>query len=317
MNVAVVGASGIVGREFIKLLCQRGFPLGRLYLFSGERSAGKSIYINGEEKEFIRLSKKSIPDDVDIAFFSAGSSISKRFAPLFVEKGACVIDNSSCFRMDIKVPLVVPEINFKAIGRKDKIIANPNCSTIQLVLVLNDLLPLRPKNVYVSTYQSVSGAGLKALEDALLEKCDFFKEGITNNVIPQIGDINRYGESTEEEKLSKETVKILGKDLKINATAVRVPTLFSHCESVVVEFERKVTAGEIKSLLEENDVVVYDENMISPLMVAGSDITFVSRLHQKQGQTNSINFWITADNIRTGAALNAIKIAERMIDENK
>jgi len=317
MNVAVAGASGIVGREFIKLLCQRSFLSGKLYLFSSDRSAGKTIYVNGEEKEFIRLSKKSIPDDVDIAFFSAGSSVSSRYAPFFTEKGAFVIDNSSCFRMDIKVPLVVPEINFKAIGRKDKIIANPNCSTIQLVLVLNNLLCLRPKNIYVSTYQSVSGAGLKALEDALLDKNDFFRQGIVNNVIPGIGDINRHGESTEEEKLSKETARILGRDLKVNATAVRVPSLFSHCESVVVEFERKVTVGEIRSLLEENDVVVYDEKMTSPLMSAGSDRTFVSRLHQKQGQTNSVNFWISADNIRTGAALNAIKIAERMMDENK
>lgn len=219
--------------------------------------------------------------------------------------------------MDIKIPLVVPEINFNAIGRKDKIIANPNCSTIQLVLVLDLLTSLRPKNVYVSSYQSVSGAGLKALEDALLDKSGFFKSGITSNIIPQIGDINRHGESTEEEKLSKETTKILGMDLKVNATAVRVPTLFSHCESVVVEFERKVSAGEIKSLLEESDVVVYDENMTSPLMSAGSDMTFVSRLHQKDGQTNSINFWIAADNIRTGAALNGIKIAERLIDANK
>jgi len=216
MNIAVVGASGIVGREFLKLICQRGLAYNKIYLFSSDRSAGKKIFINGKDHEFISLSKANIPDDVDIAFFSAGSSVSLKYVPLFAEKGTVVIDNSSAFRMKDNIPLVVPEINFNAIKEDDKIIANPNCSTIQFVLVLDLLKILRPKSIYISTYQSVSGAGLKALEDVLLDKSDFFEQGINRNVIPEIGEFNDLGETTEEEKIRKETVKILEIPLKIN-----------------------------------------------------------------------------------------------------
>jgi len=332
-NVAVVGATGAVGREVVSILEERKFPVGLLRLLASERSAGTFMEFRGKDEKVHILGEESF-DDIDIGIFSPGASVSRRYAPVAAEAGCIVIDNTSCFRMEPDVPLVVPEVNPEAIGdyRERNIIANPNCSTIQLVV------PLKPiheragiKRIVISTYQAVSGAGKEAI-DELAEQAralftmqevepKVFPARIAFNCLPQIDVFLENGYTKEEMKMVNETKKILGdSSIGITATTVRVPVFVSHAESVNIETEEKISADEVRELLAAAPgVVVVDspEKALYPLpvTVAGRDEVFVGRIRDDESITQGINMWIVADNLRKGAALNAVQIAEVLIKE--
>ncbi|MFN8389327.1 MAG: aspartate-semialdehyde dehydrogenase [Bdellovibrionota bacterium] len=336
---AVVGATGAVGREMISVLVERGLPLEDIRLLASSRSAGMDVDVDGTSVTVEELKPDSFRG-IDIALFSAGGSVSKEFAPHAVEAGTIVIDNSSAFRMDDAIPLVVPEVNGRELREilrklpKDRglIIANPNCSTIQLVVVLKPILERAGlKRVVVSTYQSVSGAGQKGLDElwdqslALFNQQELpikkFPHQIAFNVIPHIDDFESNGYTKEEMKVVRESRKILSKaDLRITATAVRVPVFYSHSESVNIETEKPLSADEVKALLHESPgVIVSDEPSAKtyPLATtaAGTDATYVGRIRKDESVDNGLNMWIVADNIRKGAALNAVQIAEIVMNE--
>ncbi len=332
VNVAVVGATGAVGTEMMRILEERNFPVKNLRLLASKRSAGKTLTFKGEEVQVEELTPESF-SGVEIALFSAGASVSKVFVPHAVRAGAVAVDNTSAFRMDEGVPLVVPEVNSHEIPKHKGIIANPNCSTIQMVLVLKPIHDVaRIKRVVVSTYQAVSGAGWEAtleLEEeteAILNerkyKRKIFPHQIAFNCIPQIPQADAFlpnGYTSEEMKMVNETKKIMGdQSIRITATTVRVPVIRGHSESVNVETERKLTAEKAREILSRAaGVVVYDDpqHQLYPLatLAAGRDETFVGRIREDFSIENGLNLWVVSDNLRKGAALNAVQIAEKLI----
>jgi aspartate-semialdehyde dehydrogenase len=330
-NVAIVGATGAVGEQMREVLEERKFPVGEMRLLASERSAGQFLEFDGRQHRVSVLNENSF-ENTDIALFSAGGTVSAKYAPLAVSAGAVVVDNTACFRMAPDIPLVVPEVNASAISdyTKRRIIANPNCSTIQMVVALKPIHDAaRIKRVVVSTYQSVSGAGRQAMEElseqvaALYSSKDVekkkFPHQIAFNCIPHIDVFMEDGYTKEEWKMIHETRKILGEpSLAVTATTVRVPVFFSHSESVNVETEKKLTAAEVKSLLRQAPgIIVADapENNLYPMALdaTGKDATYVGRIREDQSVQNGINLWVVADNLRKGAALNAVQIAEILI----
>jgi aspartate-semialdehyde dehydrogenase len=330
-NIAIVGATGAVGEQMREVLEERKFPVGEIRLLASERSAGQVLEFDRRQHRVGVLNENSF-EDIDIALFSAGGSVSAKYAPLAVSAGAVVVDNTACFRMEPDIPLVVPEVNAGAISdyTNRRIIANPNCSTIQMVVALKPIHDAaRIKRVVVSTYQSVSGAGRQAMEElsqqvaALYNSKDVekkkFPHQIAFNCIPHIDVFMENGYTKEEWKMIHETRKILGEPaLAVTATSVRVPVFFSHSESVNVETEKKLTAGEVKSLLRQAPgIIVADEpeKNLYPLALdaTGKDATYVGRIREDPSVQNGINLWVVADNLRKGAALNAVQIAEILI----
>ncbi|MBU0650385.1 aspartate-semialdehyde dehydrogenase [bacterium] len=328
-NVAVVGASGAVGTEMIKTLEQRKFPVAELRPLASSRSLGKKITFQGKEIAIQELKTDSFKD-IDFALFSAGGSISEEFCPHAVKAGAVCIDNTSAFRMDKEVPLVVPEVNPHDIKWHKGIIANPNCSTIQMVVALKPIHDaLTIKRIVVSTYQAVAGAGNVAMEELrtqtkdILEgkkpKIEKFSHQIAFNLIPQIDTFLDTGYTKEEIKMIKETKKIMGDDsIKVTATTVRVPVFISHSESVNIETKKSIPVVELKKLLSKAPGVKVVDDPSSktypmPIDAAGKDATFVGRIRKDESIEHGYNLWIVSDNLRKGAALNAVQIAELMI----
>ncbi|RMD84651.1 MAG: aspartate-semialdehyde dehydrogenase [Candidatus Dadabacteria bacterium] len=327
-SVAIIGATGLVGLEMGEILAERDFPFCDLRLYASERSVGEIIELGGEEYRVEELNEDSF-EGVDIALFATDSELSSRFVPVAVEHGAVAIDNSSYFRLREDVPLVVPEINKDAIASENKIIANPNCSTVQLVMVLDCLRKMVPiKRVVVSTYQSVSGAGKMALDELWDQSVSIFNQRevevknfsmqIAFNCIPAIDAILDDGYTKEEMKVVNETRKILNlPDLAITATAVRVPVFHGHGESVSVETEAEVDIPKFIEILEEAPgIEVFPAYDIFPVQInaAGKDAVQVGRIRRDYSVEHGINMWIVADNLRKGAALNAVQIAECLID---
>ncbi|MEW6570200.1 MAG: aspartate-semialdehyde dehydrogenase [Nitrospirota bacterium] len=327
--VAIVGATGAVGEEMVKTLEERSFPVEKLRLFASERSEGKIIEFRNKATTVETLKEDSFKG-IDIALFSAGAERSKIWAPLAAQAGCVVIDNSSQWRMDPDVPLVVPEVNPDDLRWHKNIIANPNCSTIQMVVVLKPIHDAaRIKRVVVTTFQSVSGTGRKAMDELLQQtrnllnfreiECNVYPHQIAFNVLPHIDKFLENGYTKEEMKMVNETRKILGDDsIRITATTVRVPVFRGHSESVNVETERKITPNDLRAILAEAPgVVVFDapEKNIYPLpiAVAGKNETYVGRIREDESIESGINMWIVADNLRKGAALNAVQIAELLI----
>jgi aspartate-semialdehyde dehydrogenase len=329
-TVAVVGATGAVGTEMIAILEERKFPVGELRALASSRSVGGTISFKDQELVIQELTEESFAG-VDLALFSAGAEISRKFAPLAVKAGAVVIDNSAAWRMDVGVPLVVPEVNRADLSWHKGVIANPNCSTIQMVVALEPLhTAARIKRIVVTTFQSVSGTGKEAMDELLEESRDLlsFKEvtpsvyphQIAFNCLPHIDDFLATGYTKEEMKMVHETRKIMGDDtIQVTATTVRVPVYVGHSESVNIETESKLSANEARALLAEAPgVLVYDDPSHkiypTPLDVAGKDEVYVGRIREDESIPNGLNLWIVADNLRKGAALNAIQIAEALIE---
>ena len=328
VNLAVVGATGMVGRTFLKVLKERNFPIDNLYLMASKRSAGTKVEYDGKEYVVEELTEHSFDKPIDIALFSAGGSTSEKFAPIAAAHGVIVVDNSAQWRQDPKVPLVVPECNPEDISWNSGIIANPNCSTIQAVAVLKPLDDkYKIKRVVYSTYQAVSGAGVAGwndLENGLKgEAPKKFPHQIGGNCLPHIDVFMDNGYTKEEMKMIWETRKILHHpELKVTATTVRVPVFNSHSESVNVEFENPVDIDEIKKILSEAPgIVVVDDpaNNKYPLALdaAGTDEVYVGRIRRDESVDNGINFWVVADNIRKGAATNAVQIAQILVESMK
>ncbi len=325
LNVAVVGATGMVGRTFLKVLEEKQLPVENYYLFASKKSAGSKINFMGKEYVVEELTEQSFDRGIDIALFSAGGSASEKFAPIAASKGCIVIDNSSAWRMDENVPLVVPEVNPEDIKWNKGIIANPNCSTIQAVVALKPLDDKYTiKRVVYSTYQAVSGAGMGGwsdLENGLKgEAPKKFPYPIAGNCLPHIDVFLPDGYTKEEIKMINETRKILGKpDLRVTATTVRVPVFNSHSESINVEFEKSFEMDELRQVLSSAPgIVVQDdiENNVYPMAInaTGTDETYVGRIRRDNSVENGINIWVVADNIRKGAASNAVQIAEKLIE---
>jgi len=328
--VAVVGATGAVGEEMVLILEERDFPVKELKVFASERSLGKKIEFRNREIPVETLSDDSFKG-VDIALFSAGTECSKIWAPVAVKSGCVVIDNSSQWRMDPDVPLVVPEVNPHDLKWHKGIIANPNCSTIQMVVALKPIHDVaKIKRIVVTTFQSVSGTGKKAMDELLQQtadllnfreiKCNVYPHQIAFNVLPHIDKFLENGYTKEEMKMVNETRKIMGDpSIRITATTVRVPVFRGHSESVNIETEKKLSANEVRAILASAPgVIVFDapEKNVYPLPVdvAGKDEVYVGRIREDESIPNGINMWIVADNLRKGAALNAVQIAEKLIE---
>jgi len=325
-NVAIVGATGMVGQEFIKVLQQRSFPTASVGLYASDRSAGKRLYVGHQEIEVKETSPESF-QNIDIALFSAGSEISRYFSPIAAKSGALVVDNSAAFRMEPKVPLVVPEVNPEDIKWHEGIIANPNCSTIQMVVALYPLHKVNPiKRVVVSTYQSVSGTGAAAMEE-LTTQAKLILEGqnvvphvyphqIGFNLLPEIDVFLDNGYTKEEWKMVEETRKIMhAPDIAISATCVRVPVFIAHSEAVNIEFTDPMSPEEARHILANAPgVKVLDDPNVSlypqPWLAAGSDDVYVGRIRADASHPKGLVMWVVSDNLRKGAALNAIQIAE-------
>lgn len=324
-NVAIVGATGNVGRKFLEILEERNFPIKNLYLFASKRSAGSKLKFKENEIIVEETLEENIKNKkIDFALFSAGGDASLKYSPIFASYGAIVIDNSSAFRMDKNVPLVVPEVNPEDIKWHNGIIANPNCSTIQAMIPLKVLLDnYGIKRIVYSTYQAVSGAGIQGisdLEDGLKgHSPKKFPYPIAGNCLPHIDVFLDNGYTKEEIKMIEETKKILHNDnLKITATAVRVPVLNSHSESINIEFEKSFELNDVIKLFENTKgITVYDNinelKYPTALMVSGEDDVFIGRIRRDFSVDNGLNIWVVADNIRKGAALNAVQIAELLI----
>jgi aspartate-semialdehyde dehydrogenase len=325
-NVAVLGATGLVGRKMIEVLEERRFPIDRIIPIASERSSGQKLQFNGEE---VRVSKldPEVFEGAHIALFSAGSNVSREAAPLAVRSGAIVIDNSKAWRMEPNVPLIVPEVNAQAISKHEGIIANPNCSTIQMVVAIAPLhREFKIRRLVVSTYQSVSGSGKKAVTQLVDEiqkgKSDnpFYPHQIAFNCIPHIDTFNDDGYSVEEIKMIRETQKILEDySIRITATTVRVPVIGGHSESVNLELEKEFSLDDIISILENTPGVVVQNNSKEniypmPLHAHNEDEVFVGRIRRDSTIPNGLNLWIVSDNLRKGAATNAIQIAEKLIE---
>lgn len=325
-NIAVVGATGMVGRKFLEVLEERKLPALNYYLFASKKSAGQVIDFMGKPHTIIELTPENVlARDIDIALFSAGGDISKEYAPIFAKHGALVIDNSSAWRRDENVPLVVPECNPEDIKKHKNIIANPNCSTIQAVVALKPLHEaFKIKRIIYSTYQAVSGAGVKGFNDLkggiCGEKPQKFPYPIFGNCIPHIDVFLDNGYTKEEDKMIFETKKIFGdQNIKITATCVRVPVYYGHSESINVEFEKPCTVEDVISVLSKAEgVTVYDDvkNNIypMPLTFENKDGVYVGRIRKDDTVFSGINMWVVADNIRKGAATNTVQIAEKAIE---
>ena len=329
-NVAIVGATGLVGQEFIKVLRQRRFPVNSMHLYASDRSAGKKIVVNNEEL-VVRETTQNSFDKIDIALFSAGAEISLHFSPMAARAGAVVIDNSAAFRMEPDVPLVVPEINPDDIKQHKGIIANPNCSTIQMVMALYPLHKANPiKRVIVSTYQAVSGTGAAALEELSTQSRQVleghtvvphvYPHQIAFNLLPEIDLFLDNGYTKEEWKMVEETRKIMhADDIAISATCVRVPVLVGHGEAINVEFSEAMSVDTARRVLAAAPgVKVLDDVNISlypqPWSVAGADDVFIGRIRRDASNERGLAMWVVADNLRKGAALNAVQIAETMAE---
>jgi aspartate-semialdehyde dehydrogenase len=324
MKLAVIGATGMVGNVMLEVLEERNFPYKELILAASPRSVGKKMICKGMEHTLVSI-EDAIKAKPDVAIFSAGGNTSKQYAPLFAEVGTMVIDNSSAWRMDANVPLVVPEINFKAIQENQKIIANPNCSTIQMVVALADLhKKFELERLVISTYQSVTGTGVAAVQQMMDERAN--KEGekvypykIDMNCLPHGGDFDETGYTTEETKLINETRKIYNSpEIAITGTVVRVPVVGGHSMSVNATFKKDFSMEEIFEVLKNTDGVILQDNPSKneypmPLFAHHKDEVFVGRVRKDFSFPRSINLWIVADNLRKGAATNAIQIAERML----
>ena len=326
IRIAIIGATGLVGREMIKVLEEFDLAVEAFYPVASEKSAGKLVYYKNRAFKVISM-ESAVALNPDIAIFSAGSETSKKWAPVFAGAGTTVIDNSSAWRMDKNIPLVVPEINANILTKKDKIIANPNCSTIQLVMVL---APLQQhygiKRVVVSTYQSVTGSGAKAVEQLMAERdgkvaAKVYPHTIDLNVLPHAGDFEPDGYTTEEIKLVNETKKILNTNILLTATAARVPVVGGHSEAVNIELEKTFTIPEIKNLLKQTPGVVLQDHPAQniypmPVNSKGKNEVFAGRIRRDFSVENGLNVWIVADNIRKGAATNAVQIAVWLMKNN-
>lgn len=327
MKVAVVGATGMVGEVMLKVLAERNFPITELIPVASERSVGKTLTYKGNDYKVVGL-ETAVSMKPDIALFSAGGDTSLEWAPKFAEAGTTVVDNSSAWRMDPTKKLVVPEINANELTKDDKIIANPNCSTIQLVMALNPLhKKYKMKRVVVSTYQSVSGTGVKAVrqlenEIAGIEGEMAYPYPIGRNALPHCDVFEDNGYTKEEMKLAREPQKIMNdRTFSISATAVRIPTAGGHSESVNVEFENDFDLADVRKLLHETPGVVVQDNTDTntypmPIFAHNKDEVFVGRIRRDETQPNTLNMWIVADNLRKGAATNTIQIAEYLIENN-
>jgi len=328
-EVAIVGATGLVGQEFIRVLVQRNFPVGSIHLFASDRSAGRRLVVNQREIEVKETVLESF-QGIDIALFSAGAEISHHFSPIAAQSGAVVIDNSSAFRMMPTVPLVVPEVNPEDIKWHKGIIANPNCSTIQMVVALYPLHRANPiKRIIVDTYQAVSGTGAAAIEELTVQTKQVlegqttiphvYPHQIAFNVLPEIDVFLDDGYSKEEWKMAEETKKIMHtEDITISATCVRVPVFTGHSEAIHVEFSHPMLPDEAERILARAPgVKMLDDTAISlyphPWSIAGSDEVFVGRIRRDASHPNGLVMWVVADNLRKGGALNAVQIAEEMI----
>lgn len=331
-NVSIVGATGLVGREMLKVLDESSISVDRLTLLASERSSGEVLDFRGE-KFLVEVLTKNSFKGCEIALFSAGKAVARTFAPIAARGGTIVVDNSSEFRLFEDIPLIVPEVNLSALPKKPRIIANPNCSTIQLVLALKPLHDFAGiKRVVVSTYQSVSGAGKKAIDELLDQVKDIlsfrpqtvevFPHQIAFNVIPHIDFFHDNNSTNEEYKMVAETRKILGEpSLRITATTVRVPTVIGHGESVNIEFENPITVEQAKDLLgNAPGIKVLDSPSSNtyplPIDVVGTNDVYVGRIRIDDTVPSGLNLWIVADNLRKGAALNAVQIAEALISKS-
>ncbi|MFC1929916.1 aspartate-semialdehyde dehydrogenase [Chloroflexota bacterium] len=328
-HVAIVGATGLVGQEFIRILEQRSFPMASIQLFASDRSAGRKLPVGNDEIEV----KETVPESfegIDIALFSAGAEISRHFSPIAAKAGTVVVDNSSAFRMEPDVPLVVPEVNPEDIKLHKGIIANPNCSTIQMVVALYPLHKVNPiKRIIVDTYQAVSGTGSAAVEELRMQARQVlegqsiiphvYPHQIAFNILPEIDVFLDNGYTKEEWKMVEETRKIMhAPDIAISATCARVPVFVGHSEAVHVEFSHPMSPEDaLRILAEAPGVKLLDDTSISlypqPWAAAGTDEVFVGRIRQDYADPNSLVMWVVADNLRKGAALNTIQIAEEMI----
>jgi aspartate-semialdehyde dehydrogenase len=328
-NIAVVGATGLVGRKMIQVLEERKFPVEKLRLLASAKSAGTTIVFNGQSVDVDKLTKESFKE-IDIALFSAGGAISKEFVPHAVKAGALVIDNSSTFRMDPDVPLIVPEVNPQDILKHKGIIANPNCSTIQMVVALKPLHDRwKIKRIVVSTYQGITGAGKKAvdqLEGELAKRTNVekkFPHPIAYNVLPQIDVFVDGGYTKEEVKMVNETKKIMGDNsIQVTATCVRVPVVGGHSESVNIEFEKQFKIEEVFDLLRKAPGITLQDDITKsiypmPIWSHKKDDVFVGRIRRDETIANGLNLWIVSDNLRKGAATNAVQIVEEWIKQFK
>ena len=323
-NVAIVGATGLVGQTFLKVLKERNFPVEKLYLYASARSAGKTVNFVGKDYTVIELKDENIKDDIDVALFSAGGNMSKEYAPKFKAKGAIVVDNSSAWRMEKDIPLVVPEANPEALDGHNGIIANPNCSTIQVMPVLKVLADKYGlKRVIYSTYQAVAGSGQKGIDDLEAnlkgEPSKNYPHQIAFNLLPHIDSFLDNGYTKEEMKMVEETRKILGlPDLKVTATCVRVPVKMGHAVSVNVELENSFDLKDVFKAFEEKEGVVVKDDVSKnvypmPIEAEDTDEVYVGRIRRDESVENGLNLWVVADNIRKGAATNTIQIAETLI----
>lgn len=327
MKLALIGATGMVGEVMLKVLKERNFPIDELLLVASEKSVGKEISFKGKTHKVIGL-KEAVAAKPDLAIFSAGGSTSLEWAPKFAEVGTTVIDNSSAWRMEPDKKLIVPEINAHLLTKNDKIIANPNCSTIQLVMALAPLhKKYKMKRVVVSTYQSVSGTGLKAVQQMENEMAGIKGEmaypyPIHRNALPHCDVFEENGYTKEEMKLAREPQKILDdRTFSVTATAVRIPTAGGHSEAVNVQFENDFDLGDIRRLLHETPGIVVQDNPETntypmPMYAHDKDDVFVGRIRRDETQPNTLNMWIVSDNLRKGAATNAVQIAEYLINNN-
>ena len=326
MKIALVGATGMVGNVMLEVLAERNFPVTELLLVASERSVGKKIMYKGKEHTVIGL-QDAVDQRPDIALFSAGGATSTEWAPKFAAAGTTVVDNSSAWRMDPTKKLVVPEINAEELTPEDKIIANPNCSTIQMVVAL---APLHKKygikRLVISTYQSISGTGVKAVQQLENEYKGIKGEmaypyPIHRNALPHCDVFEENGYTKEEMKLVNETRKILNDDsIAVTATAVRIPVAGGHSESINIEFDTDFDVNELRKLLHDTDGVVVKDNLETntypmPIYAEGKDDVFVGRIRRDESQKNSLNMWVVSDNLRKGAATNTIQIAEYLIDK--
>lgn len=332
MKVAVVGATGLVGTKMLQVLTERNFPVSELLPVASERSVGKEVEFKGKKYKVVSMTD-AIAAKPAVAIFSAGGGTSLEWAPRFAEAGITVIDNSSAWRMDPSKPLVVPEINADVLTADDKIIANPNCSTIQMVVALNPLhKQYGIKRIVVSTYQSVTGTGVKAVEQLQGERRKTvkgedteypmaYKYPIDLNVIPQIDVFLDNGYTKEEMKMVKETCKIMRDDsIRVTATTVRIPVMGGHSESVNVEFEKDYDLAEVKAILQQSPGVVLVDDPATqqypmPMDAHEKDEVFVGRLRRDESQPNTLNMWVVSDNLRKGAATNAVQIAEYLFEK--
>jgi aspartate-semialdehyde dehydrogenase len=326
MKVAVVGATGLVGSKMLQVLAERNFPVTEIIPVASEKSIGKKVVFKGNEYTVVGY-QDAIDAKPSIAIFSAGGSTSLTLAPLFAAAGITVIDNSSAWRMDATKKLVVPEVNANVLTPEDKIIANPNCSTIQMVVVLKPLHDkYKIKRVVVSTYQSVTGTGIKAVEQLMNERKGIegemaYKYPIDLNAIPQIDVFLDNGYTKEEMKMTLETVKIIGdENIKVTATTVRIPVMGGHSESVNIEFENDFDLAELRDILSKAPGVIVQDDIANfiypmPLTAHEKDETFVGRIRRDETQANTLNCWIVSDNLRKGAATNAVQIAEYLVSK--